>query len=311
MTRRLLIPFLSILIIATISSCSATKNTTRADRKSDKTETSALSAKDSTRYNKIFKSNDYELKKIKAVEYYEKGLALEQGSKRKNKGSKYYIWAISLFEDIIPYYKLTPEGEKLYFYYCMANYKLGDYYLAGFYFSRFVRQYSRSVYCEEAMFMGAICSVNNSPTYSLDQTETYNALDGMQIFIDLYPNSQRIDTCNLIMDKLRAKLELKQYEYAKLYYKTENYKAAVVALNATLEKFPESVYEEEIYYLLVLSHFELAVNSIPSKKMDRLNETLKSYRKFVAEFPESDKLKELEIIKSRTEKEIELMNGKM
>jgi len=290
-----------------MGSCSEASKAMRAEKK----EPQELSAKDSNRFNKIVKSNDNELKKIKAVEYYETGLSVEQNSKRKNKATRYYIQAITLFEDIIPFYKLTPEGEKLYFYYCMANYKMGDYYLAGYYFSRFVRQYSRSPYCEEAMFMGAICSVHNSPAYSLDQTETYNALDGMQIFIDMYPNSSRIDTCNIIMDKLRAKLELKQFEYAKLYYRTENYKAAVVALSATLEKFPESAYEEEIYYLLVLSNFELAINSIPSKKMERLEETLKSYRKFVAEFPESEKLKELEIIKDRTEKEIELMKGEL
>jgi outer membrane protein assembly factor BamD len=244
-----------------------------------------LSHRDSTNYNRVLKSGNNELKKVRALHYYEEGD---------------WIKAITLLEDIIPFYKLTPEGEKLYFYYCMANYKLEDYYLAGYYFARFVRQYPRSPYCEEAMFLSALCSVHNSPKYSLDQTETYNALDGIQVFIDMYPNSARIDTCNIIMDKLRAKLELKQFEYARLYYKTENYKAAVVALNATLEKFPESAYEEEIRYLLVLSNFELAINSIPAKKLERLNETLKSYRKFVAEFPESEKLKELEVIKERS-----------
>lgn len=245
-------------------------------------------------YNKVLKSNDNELKKTKALEYYEGGD---------------YIKAITLLEEIIPYYKLTPEGEKLYFYYCMANYKLEDYYLAGYYFSRFVRQYPRSVYCEEALFLAAMCSVHNSPEYSLDQTETYNALDGIQVFIDMFPNSSRIDTCHIIMDNLRAKLELKQFEYAKLYYKTENYKAAVVALNATLEKFPKSVYKEDILYLLVMSNYNLAINSIPSKKLERLNETLKSYSKFVAEFPQSEKLKELDLIKKKTEEEIEILNG--
>lgn len=246
-------------------------------------------------YNKVLKSNDNELKKNKGLEYYEAGD---------------YIKAVVLLEEVIPHYKLTPEGEKLYFYYCMANYKLEDYYLAGYYFGRFVRQYPRSIYCEEALFLSAMCSVKNSPQYSLDQTETYNALDGIQVFIDMFPNSSRIDTCNIIMDDLRAKLERKQFEYAKLYYKTENYKAAVVALNSTLEKFPESVYKEEILYLLVMSNYNLAVNSIPSKKMERLNETLKSYRKFVAEFPGSEKLKELELIKLKTEKEIEILSGK-
>jgi len=246
-------------------------------------------------YNQIVKSGDNERKKNAAVAYYEEGE---------------YIKAITLLEEIIPFYKLTPEGEKLYYYFCMANYKLGDYYLSGYYFNRFVRQYPRSPYCEEAMFLGALCSVHNSPQYSLDQTETYNALDGMQVFIDMFPNSSRIDTCNQIMDNMRAKLEKKQYEYAMLYYRTENYKAAVVALNSTLEKFPESTYKEEVLYLLVLSNYQLALNSVPAKKMDRLNETLKSYRKFVAEFPQSDKLKEVEDIKVKTDSEIQDLKGK-
>ena len=99
----------------------------------------------------------------------------------------------------------------------MANYKLGDYYLSGFYFKRFIRQYPTSKNTEEAAFLSALCSVKNSPNYKLDQTETLNALDELQIFIDLYPNSNRIDSCNQIMDRLRGKLELKQFENSKLY----------------------------------------------------------------------------------------------
>lgn len=166
----------------------------------------------------------------------------------------------------MPYYSLTTEGENLNFIYCMANYKTEDYYLSGYYFKRFIRKYPKSSRAEEALFLSAICSVKNSPEYSLDQTETYNALDQLQIFIDEYPNSSRIDSCNQIMDNLRAKLELKQFEYAKLYYKTENYNSAVVALEQTLQKFPESTYKEEIHYLLVLSNFKLAINSIDEKK---------------------------------------------
>lgn len=245
-------------------------------------------------YNKILKKGDEEEKKKHALEYYEKGD---------------YIKAITLLEDIIPYYKLTSEGEKLYFIYCMANYKLGDYFLAGYYFKRFIRQYPTSKNTEEALFLSSLCSVYNSPQYSLDQTETYNALDQLQIFIDQYPNSSRIDTCNVIMDGLRAKLELKQYEYAKLYYQTEFYQSAVVALEETLVKYPESEYKEEIYYLLVKSNFELAINSVEDKKLNRLNNTLKSYRTFVAAFPESSKLSELNSIKKQTEKAIEEMKG--
>ena len=231
-------------------------------------------------------------KKDAAFAYYEKGD---------------YLKAITLFEDVMSYYTLTVEGERMYFTYCMANFKMEDFFLAGYYFKRFIRKYPTSKNTEEALYLSSICSVKNSPEFSLDQTETYNALDQLQIFVDQYPNSNRIDSCNIIMDDLRAKLELKQFKYAQLYYRTENYKSAVVALEETLEKYPESAYKEEVYYLLVMSNYKLAINSIRDKKMERLNNTLKSYRTFVAAFPDSRKLVELESVKKQTEKEIELL----
>lgn len=246
-------------------------------------------------FHKLTKKNSDatpEAKKEAAYKYYDKGE---------------YLKAITLFEDVMTYYTLTEEGEKMYYTYSMANYKMGDYFLAGYYFKRFIRKYPSSKRSEEAMFLSALCSVKNSPDFSLDQTETYNALDQLQIFVDQYPNSSRIDSCNTIMDDLRAKLELKQFKYAELYYKTENYKSAVVALKETLEKYPESVYKEEIYYLLVMSNYKLAINSVINKKMERLNNTLKSYRTFVAAFPESVKLRELESVKKDTEQAISEM----
>lgn len=240
-------------------------------------------------FNKVLKSNDYELKRERSLQYFDEGD---------------YIKCATLLEDIIPYYKLTPHGEKLYFTYCQANYELGDYLSAGYYFKRFIRQYPASKRCEEATYMSALCAVHNSPNYKLDQTETLNALDELQIFIDLYPESNRIDTCNQIMDRLRGKLELKQFENCKMYYKTQNYKAAVTAFDGMLENYPESSYKEEILYLIVRSKYLLAINSVEAKKTERLESTLKSYRTFVAEFPESQWLEEVEGIKVKTDKEL-------
>ena len=246
-------------------------------------------------YSKVIKSGDNAQKKDFAVKMYEE---------------QEWIKSITLLEEVIPYYKLTPEGEKLYFMYCMANYELGDYYLAGYYFKRFIRQYPTSKNVEEATFLSAMCAVHNSPDYKLDQTETLNALDELQIFIDLYPESNRIDTCNKIMDRLNFKLEKKQFENSMLYYKTENYKAAVVALEGMLEKYPETSYKEEVLFYITKSSYLLAINSIESKKKERLEATLKRYRTFVAAFPESDWVDELNSIKTKTEKEIEIMAPK-
>lgn len=245
-------------------------------------------------FNKVLKSDDNEYKKERAIQYYQ---------------DKEYLNAATLLEDIIPYYKLTPDGETLYYYYCMSNYYLGDYYLSSYYFRRFINQYPNSKYTEECQFLSAMCSVKNSPEYALDQTETLNAIDQLQIFIDMYPYSSKLDTCNQIMDRLSFKLENKDFEASKLYYQTENYKAAVVALDNFLQKHPHSTYTEEAMYLLVLSRFELGINSIESKKLKRLEATLKSYRKFADEFPDSKRLNELEGVKKKTEEVIKLMES--
>ena len=46
----------------------------------------------------------------------------------------------------------------------------------------------------------------------LDQTNTYDALKELQLFINTYPNSSRIPECNDLIDKLRTKLEYKDYQ---------------------------------------------------------------------------------------------------
>jgi len=241
-------------------------------------------------FNQVMKSTDYQYKKERAIQYYE---------------AKEYTNSAAVLEDIIPYFKLTIDGEKLYYLYCMSNYYIGDYYLASYYFRRFINQYPSSQYAQECQFLSAICSVNSSPEYSLDQTETLNALDQLQIFIDMNPNSSLVDSCNTIMDNLNLKLQKKQFEGAKQYHHTENYKAAVVALDNHLVDYPNTQFREETMYLAVLSRFELAVNSVESKKTARLNDTLKSYRKFVATFPESVHLKELGAVKKKVEKLLE------
>lgn len=240
-------------------------------------------------FNKVLKNGTNEEKRDSALSYFEQ---------------EEYLKTVTLLEDVIPYYKLTPHGENLYYHYCMANYRMGDYYLSGYYWKRFIRQYPTSKHVEEATFLSAMCAVHNSPEYHLDQTETLNALDELQIFVDLYPDSELIDSCNQIMDRLNGKLEKKQFESARLYHKTEQHKAAVVAFDGMLEKYPNSTYKEEILYLQMKSSYLLAINSINSKKMERLNATLKSYRTFVAAFPESQWNSDAENIKNKTEKEI-------
>ncbi|HYG51884.1 MAG TPA: outer membrane protein assembly factor BamD [Flavobacteriales bacterium] len=228
------------------------------------------------KYNKLLKSSDYNLKYEKALEYYDK---------------KDYTRAMALLEEILPLLRPTAKGEPAYYKYCYCHYYTKEYYLAGYYFRNFSKLYPAGEKAEECLFMSGICNLKNSPRWSLDQTETYEAIKDFQQFLDKYPESNRRQRCNNIIDSLNFKLERKAFENAKLYHKIENYKSASIALKSMLEQYPNTPFKEEAMFLIVESDYLYALNSIESKKLERFEQTIKSYTNFVAAYANSKKRK--------------------
>jgi outer membrane protein assembly factor BamD len=56
-----------------------------------------------------------------------------------------------------------------------------------------------------------------SPIYSLDQTDTYKAIDKLQAFIDTYPNSEYLSEANETVRVLQEKIE-KKYLKTRIQY---------------------------------------------------------------------------------------------
>ena len=68
----------------------------------------------------------------------------------------------------------------------------------------------------------------------------------------------------------------------------------MVSLRNALKTYPETPYREEILYLITVSNFRLAHNSVEEKQSERYLNVLDSYYSFINEFPESKHRKELE-----------------
>jgi outer membrane protein assembly factor BamD (BamD/ComL family) len=60
-----------------------------------------------------------------------------------------------------------------------------------------------------------------------------------------------------------------------------------------MEKYSKSKFIEETYYLLVKNSYLLSINSIPSKKLERIEQTNERFSNFVVLYPKSNYLKEL------------------
>ena len=71
----------------------------------------------------------------------------------------------------------------------------------------------------------------------------------MQSFIDKYPNSPLVDSCNTIIDVLSYKLEFKDFNKVLQYSKTENFKAALAYADIFVGKYPLSIRDEEVQFL--------------------------------------------------------------
>ena len=128
-----------------------------------------------------------------------------------------YFKAIPVFEELMGLYKGEKSTEKIYFYYCMANYKQGSYLMSAFHFKNYTTKHPYSDHAEEALFMHAESYKKQSLVYSLDQTETVNAIEAYQSYINSYSNGQHLNEANESIDELRARLEIKALKAADLY----------------------------------------------------------------------------------------------
>ena len=170
--------------------------------------------------------------------------------------------------------------------------------------------YPRSKYAEECRYMNAYCYYLESPEYSLDQDNTYKAIEAMQLFINMYPKSERVQECNTIIDRLRDKLETKSYKNAVLYYNIGDYKAAIFAFRNSINDFPDSRYREEMEFLTLKSSFLYAKMSIDEKKSERFLESRDYYQTFVDSYANSKYLKEAQEIYKNINIELESLNKK-
>lgn len=228
-------------------------------------------------FNRALKSDSIDVKVETAEKYYAKSD---------------YDRAMPLLEELITLTRGTSRSERMNYLYAKSIYGTKDYILGGYYLDNFAKTFPTSEYAEECTFLSAMCYYKNSPEWELDQTETEAAIDQLQLFLAYYPMSTLKDSCNTLIDELRAKLEIKDWENAKQYFRLRNYESASVALKNFARKWPNSVYREEALLTVLMSDHDLAENSVESKRADRAAEGIRSFNNFADAFPGSPRMDE-------------------
>jgi outer membrane protein assembly factor BamD len=225
-------------------------------------------------FSRLQKSTDLNLKYNAAVDYYNK---------------EDYVKAQLLFDELYSVLRSTDKAENVAYYLAYSNYKLNDYIMASYLFRNYFRSYPTSARASECLYMSAYCHYMVSPPWSLDQEDTYAAIEEFQYFIQMFPtDTARIHECNKLVDILHRKLEKKAYMNAKMYYDIEYYKAAITAFDQLLHDYPDTKYREDAVFFTVEAKYYLAANSIAEKQEERVTDAIKAADNFLLAYKISE-----------------------
>ena len=227
----------------------------------------------SCQFQKLMKSGDYEEKYAMAIQYYDK---------------KDYNRALQLMDQIVPIFKGTDKAQELEYMYANSYFMQADFVLASYYFKRYYKSYPRSEKAEDALYYSAYCNYIDSPRSSLDQETTRAAIQSMKLYMVRFPDSEKVDGASAIVEELEKKLEEKEYNIAKQYYKMEDYNAAITSFQTYLKNYPNSEFREDVMFYVLKSYYDFALLSFSAKQEERFTKSVSYYVDFVALYPESN-----------------------
>ncbi len=248
-----------------------------------------------SKFTRAMKHPDWKVRYAAANAYYEKGD---------------FYRASMLLEELVTIIKNDKAAEDIHYKFansCAEEKRLVD---AEYYFRTFYATYRQSPKAEEALYLASLTLSKMSPQWYLDQENTRLAIESLQDFINRYPKSPRAADASQIIINLREKQEIKAYNNAKLFYKLDRHKSAVIVLDNFQKDFPDSKYKEEAAFLALEALFAFADASFAEKQDERYREVIARYETFLDKFPKSEYLRQAQNIFSAARRGLQTLANK-
>lgn len=223
-------------------------------------------------YNRVSKNGTIEDKYNFALKAYDK-----QDYKKSS----------AVFEELLPLFRGKDALEGLLYNLAYSYFYDKDYYMAAYYFLTLSRQFPNGSKVEEATYMSAYCKTLESPDFRLDQSATKEAIKQLQLYINYYPDSPRVEEASRLIVEMRKKLALKAFNIAGMYYRRNLYNAAAICYNNFLRDFPESPDREQAMFLMLKCRYLYAKNSFKHLQPERYRKVVDIYDLFLRSYADS------------------------
>ena len=247
-----------------------------------------------SQYELLLSGNDSEAKYRAAFEYFNRGK---------------YQKAAQLFESLAQFSSGTSRDDTIQYYWGLSNYRFKDYYTAETNFAKFLENYPRSPFADDAAFLRIDCMFRSTLRYELDQTPTRTAMATISQYLSDTGGTNHEEALRRMLAQLQERLDKKDLENAKLYYKMEDYKAARVAFGNVLKENADNVYREEILYYTAMSSYRYAEMSTRARQRERYLSFVDDYLNFIGEMPESKYRRELDAMYRRAQRALGRFTG--
>ena len=233
-----------------------------------------------SQYETLLSSNDVDAKYQAAMQYF---------------NNKKYLKAAQLFESMAVLTSGTARDDTVQYYWGLSNYRNKDYYTAESNFVRFIQNFPRSPFAPDAEFYRLDCLYRSTYRWELDQLPTRTCMEYINQYLREHsPQDPHVPACQAMLHDLQDRLDRKDFEAGKQYYRMEDYPAARLKLRNVLKTNADNFYREDVLYYTAMSSYHYARLSIWQKQRERYLTFVDDYLNFVGEYPESHYRKELD-----------------
>uniref|UniRef100_UPI0032B191E6 hypothetical protein n=1 Tax=Candidatus Karelsulcia muelleri TaxID=336810 RepID=UPI0032B191E6 len=152
------------------------------------------------------------------------------------------------------------------------------------YFKYVFSKFDTNFLSEESLFYIGMCYSFKDNDFNFDQEDTYQLIDFLLTFKELYPNSIRIKKVDYNLYKAILKIKQKKLTIAYYYFKNKNYKSSLIIFKYLIKYFI-SMPDYQIFYIyMIISQYKIEENN----KNYSFKETRKLYDNYLSLFKKVD-----------------------
>ena len=184
----------------------------------------------------------------------EEDLSIEFEKAMKYFNSDKYSRAKDKFDYIIMADPGSKLANKSLYYLAESMFQIEEYTEASTVYDRYVRFSPDYTKIESARYRICECAINLSNSYQRDQSQTQDALEQLQMYIEDFPGSDRIKDAEEAIELLRLKLAQKDYETGRIYLKLEEYESALIYFQSVLSEYYDTPVSDDARIGIIFTH---------------------------------------------------------